>query len=76
MKNKTLDSRYHERGRAEAEFLSLNLGEPDNLADIPLDVLVAMTAELKHAQKRGELDLETNAGVEKLAEIVDWYTRE
>jgi len=74
MKNKSYKN--WERERAEAKFLALNVGVPDNFADIPLNALIDMTMELKHAQARGELDLETNAGVEKLAEIVDWYTKE
>jgi len=55
----------------------LNLGEwdSDELDELSICDLAALVQALERAQLDGELNLETNTGVDRLQQIVDRYLR-
>jgi hypothetical protein len=57
-----------------SRFMSLYVGDMEELDTMSLDALESMIDELEQAQAAGDLNLETDAGVAKLQEIVERYT--
>lgn len=66
MKNKILSDRDYITARAERLELGNSWSDTDSLTDAEFNALVT---ELEQAQAAGLLDLETNEGVDRLAEI-------
>jgi len=52
-------------------FDALNLGFTDSIYKLSADELEALVRELAAAQEAGELNLETNEGVENLQRIME-----
>lgn len=52
-------------------FMSLNVGDMDELQTMPLDNMASMIDQLQDAQDGGRLNLETSQGIDELKRIVD-----
>ena len=57
----------------EGKFADLYVGQFDEMKDLTNDQLEDLVDELTNAQNQGRLDLETEAGLTLLNEIVDGY---
>jgi hypothetical protein len=49
------------------------VGQLDTIDQLDIDALRALVTELEDAQRQGELDLETDAGLTNLKRIVEKY---
>lgn len=70
-----MNASYDEKRRSYLMkcFNEMNLGYLEEIYKLSTDKLEAMVFELGNAQDAGELDLETNAGVDNLERIVSKY---
>ena len=80
MKNISYESKLHFhtlRNVLTGRLERLNLGEwdSDELDGLSVCELAALVQALERAQQDGELNLETNTGVDRLQQIVDRYLR-
>jgi hypothetical protein len=67
-------AKFNRRGWLEQKFSGLNVGEMEDIDELSEDELEAMVEELEASQAAGCLNLETEAGLAELQEIVDRYT--
>jgi Arc/MetJ-type ribon-helix-helix transcriptional regulator len=56
-----------------SDFVDMGLGDMEGLDTMPIDKLARMIGELSIAQENGNLNIETDKGIENLKEIVDSY---
>lgn len=61
------------RNRLISKFIDLGVGDMPEVQTMQLDNLEAMIDQLQQAQDGGELDLETDQGINNLQRIVDPY---
>jgi len=66
---------FDERRWLEQRFADLYVGQLDTIDQLDIDALRALVTELEDAQRQGELDLETDAGLTNLKRIVEKYER-
>jgi hypothetical protein len=64
---------FDERRWLEQRFADLCVGQLDTIDQLDIDALRALVTELEDAQRQGELDLETDAGLTNLKRIVEKY---
>lgn len=65
-----------ERNAARNAWSKLNLGENDDLRHMATNDILVMVAELEDAQTAGKINLETEDGLETLAEIITRHERD
>jgi len=61
------------RNKLISQFMDLNVGQLDEIEELTDDQLQDLIWELQEMQENGELNLETDQGVENLKRIVDSY---
>ncbi len=64
---------FDERRWLEQRFANLYVGQLDTIDELDTDALRAMVTELEDAQRNGQLNLETDAGLKNLQRIVEKY---
>jgi len=64
---------FDERCWLEERFAALYVGQLDTIDELDTDALRALVTELEAAQRNGELDLETDAGLKNLQRIIEKY---
>ena len=62
-----------ERNTLINQFMDMNLGDMEELSTMPLNHLDSMIEELEQAQGSGDLNIETDHGIETLQSIVDKF---